>query len=470
MSWLHPPRIKPGPLSRADADALNRMLDDLARFVGGFSAAPPLRLAQSKAGVQIGINQSANDTGGVTLYVTSETADGYGYYPATLTTYDAGSDTWTDGDAVAAKDRDEAPLIASDPPRYRRYKAESVGVNPADGVTSAYLVHQDPVVTAAGAAGSGELLSEGLVPQTDADANAPQKVLLDDATWKQLLATKGDVLGTDGAAYGRLAVGSDGDLLTADSTQTLGLRWNPPVLAPPPTDIYFHSTDPGYPHYPSYPTVGIAKYRVQSDGAAFIDGLQNGTVDGQLLFIYNNSGFSLTFSGGFNVLTPLGADYLLPTGDEIVLEYDATSLEWNFATPTMAALCENDIGLGLTSGCYLIYGADDIGSDSNQSRIQIRNYQDGVARIEWQGIVVYDAGVALIDHIADLIFLDEFPLVRSISRIAAADSATGGNAAKIQLRISGFTGTQTVVTGVLCQDGVLTVTSVVNTYLDGVLQ
>lgn len=53
------------------------------------------------------------------------------------------------------------------------------------------------------------------------------------ATWASAIATlftaKGDVLGTsDGDAVGRLAVGTNGQVLTADSTQTLGFKWATP--------------------------------------------------------------------------------------------------------------------------------------------------------------------------------------------------------------------------------------------------
>jgi len=39
------------------------------------------------------------------------------------------------------------------------------------------------------------------------------------------LTTKGDLLGFDGTNHERFPVGSDGQLLTADSTQSLGWRW-----------------------------------------------------------------------------------------------------------------------------------------------------------------------------------------------------------------------------------------------------
>lgn len=41
------------------------------------------------------------------------------------------------------------------------------------------------------------------------------------------LTTKGDLLGYTGSALGRLAAGTNGKPLVADSSQTLGLRYGP---------------------------------------------------------------------------------------------------------------------------------------------------------------------------------------------------------------------------------------------------
>lgn len=72
-------------------------------------------------------------------------------------------------------------------------------------------------------------LTNGLmaIPRADA-SNSGYLSLTDWATFngKQptVLTTKGDIL-SFGSALGRLPIGSDGQVLTADSTQTLGIKW-----------------------------------------------------------------------------------------------------------------------------------------------------------------------------------------------------------------------------------------------------
>jgi len=45
------------------------------------------------------------------------------------------------------------------------------------------------------------------------------------------LTTKGDLLSHDASAFARLGVGSDGQVLTADSAETTGLKWETPTPA-----------------------------------------------------------------------------------------------------------------------------------------------------------------------------------------------------------------------------------------------
>lgn len=71
--------------------------------------------------------------------------------------------------------------------------------------------------------------AQGLVP---APGTAGGLFLRDDGTWASVpggfvspLTTKGDVLGFD-TVNNRIPVGADGTVLTADSTQALGVKWN----------------------------------------------------------------------------------------------------------------------------------------------------------------------------------------------------------------------------------------------------
>jgi len=104
----------------------------------------------------------------------------------------------------------------------------------SDIVSGTVAVARLPVMAA-----SGTGHAAGLVPDPGATSGTA-KVLHEDGTWgsvteaqvtslssdlpKGLQTTKGDVIGY-GSAPARLGVGADGQVLMADSTQTLGIRW-----------------------------------------------------------------------------------------------------------------------------------------------------------------------------------------------------------------------------------------------------
>jgi len=103
-----------------------------------------------------------------------------------------------------------------------------------DTVSGTMAVARLPVMAA-----SGTGHAAGIVPDPGASAGTA-KVLHEDGTWgnvteaqvtnlsgdlpKGLQTTKGDVIGY-GSAPARLGVGADGQVLMADSSQTLGIRW-----------------------------------------------------------------------------------------------------------------------------------------------------------------------------------------------------------------------------------------------------
>jgi hypothetical protein len=58
MSWRPPPRLKPGPISREQADDVNEWFTDISRFLGGFQVSAPLTGVQDRGGFRIGMNSN----------------------------------------------------------------------------------------------------------------------------------------------------------------------------------------------------------------------------------------------------------------------------------------------------------------------------------------------------------------------------------------------------------------------------
>ncbi len=85
---------------------------------------------------------------------------------------------------------------------------------------------------------------------------------------------------------------------------------------------------------------GVSKVRFTATAAWAITNF-TGAVDGQLLFILNVSGFTLTFPGG-NVIVPWGKPWVLQSGREVVLQFSTITNLWSIVGCTMLA---GDLGL-----------------------------------------------------------------------------------------------------------------------------
>jgi hypothetical protein len=108
-----------------------------------------------------------------------------GWYPAQIVLYDAALKTWEDAAACWAFAPNGEALTAD-----TRYVGKRVGDASPDGVADAALVYE----------------------VTGTATELP-------------LTTKGDLLTRDASALARLAAGADAYVLTADSTDPLGVRW-----------------------------------------------------------------------------------------------------------------------------------------------------------------------------------------------------------------------------------------------------
>ena len=102
-----------------------------------------------------------------------------------------------------------------------------------------------PIVTGQTSGGGGSSVHNDLTGRSAADAHPTSAITgLDaalaaaDAIPETLIDAKGDlVVGTAADTAARLAVGADGQVLTADSTQTAGVKWGAPGLPVPHRDL-----------------------------------------------------------------------------------------------------------------------------------------------------------------------------------------------------------------------------------------
>lgn len=84
--------------------------------------------------------------------------------------------------------------------------------------------------------GSGNLSSEAALALTRGGTGQATAALAYDAL--ALTTTKGDLAVRSATAAARLAVGTDGQVLTADAAQTLGVKWSTPTSAPDGCAMY----------------------------------------------------------------------------------------------------------------------------------------------------------------------------------------------------------------------------------------
>lgn len=85
-----------------------------------------------------------------------------------------------------------------------------------------------------------------------------------------IFTTKGDVLGFDGTNNNRLGVGSDGTVLTADSTQTNGFKWAAAVFGS--SNFVFNEIPSGTVNGTN-PTFTLANTPITGSVQLYVDGV-----------------------------------------------------------------------------------------------------------------------------------------------------------------------------------------------------
>lgn len=155
-------------------------------------------------------------------------------------------------------------------------------------------------------------------------------------SWVSALVTfnfidaKGDIaVGSADNTIDNLAVGSDGQFLTADSSQTLGLKWGNLTISNDisPAQITSNQND--------YNPAGLSTasvLRLNSDAARDITGLAGGA-DGRVLLIFNVGSFNIVLKDESASSTAanrfaLNGDITLQPDNSVGLWYDSTSSRW----------------------------------------------------------------------------------------------------------------------------------------------
>lgn len=121
-----------------------------------------------------------------------------------------------------------------------------------------------------------------------------------------IFTAKGDLASFDGTSHTRLAVGADGTILTADSTQTNGIKWAPPAGLTT-ANFVFGETPSGTINGTNV-TFTLANVPTSGTVRLYVNGIRMSPGSGN---DYTMSGLTITFTAG---ATPL-------TGDVILADY-----------------------------------------------------------------------------------------------------------------------------------------------------
>lgn len=120
-----------------------------------------------------------------------------------------------------------------------------------------------------------------------------------------IFTTKGDVLGYDGSNNNRLAVGSDGFVLTADAASTNGIKWATPAFSS--ANFVFNETPTGTVNGTN-PTFTLANTPTAGTVQVYVDG------------VHMNAGASNDYTIATATITFLSGA-IPQTGDVILVSY-----------------------------------------------------------------------------------------------------------------------------------------------------
>jgi len=173
---------------------------------------------------------------------------------------------------------------------------------------------------------------------TDVNLTVPANknlLVYDSGTSKWLnkngLTTKGDILTFD-TDYNRLPVGTNGQVLTADSTQTLGIKWNSPTLSSM-TDT--NITTPANKNLLAYDT-STSKWlnknglTTKGDLLTFdtdVNRLPVGT-NGQVLVADSTQALGIKWTNGYTTIASLNDVNITSIANKNLLIYDSGTSKW----------------------------------------------------------------------------------------------------------------------------------------------